>query len=152
MEKKITLLIIILLLVPIVAIAAHYTVNRDGTVTDNVTGLMWQQEVDYIARTWESAIAYCENLVVPPSTYTDWRLPNSKELRSIIDNSQWNPAIDWTAFPNTNSTYYWTSTEYEGDPVGAWYVTFSYGGVTSHGKTGGSHDVRCVRGEQLVGY
>jgi hypothetical protein len=49
MEKKITLLIIILLLVPIVAIAAHYTVNRDGTVTDNVTGLMWQQEVDYIA-------------------------------------------------------------------------------------------------------
>jgi hypothetical protein len=145
-------LIIILLLVPIVAIAAHYTVNRDGTVTDNVTGLMWQQEVDYIARTWKSAIAYCENLVVPPSTYSDWRLPNSKELRSIIDNSQWNPAIDSTAFPNTNSSYYWTSTAYEGDPEGAWYVTFSYGGITGHGKTGGSHDVRCTRGEQLVGF
>jgi hypothetical protein len=148
MENKITLLIIILLLVPMVAIATHYTINGDGTVTDNVTGLMWQQEDDDIARTWGSAIAYCENLVVPPSTYSDWRLPTNKELRSIIDKSLWNPAIDTTAFPNTNASYYWSSTTYKDDTAEAWYVTFSYGGVFSHGKSGNKNYVRCVRGGQ----
>jgi hypothetical protein len=68
---------------------------------------MSQQKDDNSDRNWKSAITYCENLVVPPSTYSEWRLPTSKELRSIIDNSQWDPAIDSTAFPNTNPTMYW---------------------------------------------
>ena len=142
MERKITLLIIILLLVPIVAIATRYTINGDGTVTDNVTGLMWQQEDDNIFRTWESAITYCENLVVHPSTYSDWRLPNIKELRSIIASTQYNPAIESTAFPNTNSSNYWSSTE--GSNTLAWYVAFYEGSYSNNFKTIENY-VRCVR-------
>ncbi len=99
-----------------------FAINGDGTVTDNVTGLMWQQEDDDITRDWESAIAYCENLIVPPTTYSDWRLPNSKELFSIVDNLQYSPAIDSIAFLNTNSSYYWSSTTYTGTPTRVWYV------------------------------
>ena len=143
MEKKITLLIIILLLVPILAIAAHYTVNGDGTVTDNVTGLMWQQEDDNIARMYKLAITYCENIDF--STYSDWRLPNRKELSSIIDNSQGEPVIDSAAFPNTDSSHYWSSTT--AAPPLAWSVDFSNGNVSYYDKAN-SRYVRCVRGGQ----
>ena len=120
--------------------------NGDGTVTDNVTGLMWQQEDDNIIRTWEEAITYCENLVFPPSTYSDWRMPNIKELRSIIDNSQYNPAMNPIAFPGTSSTY-WSSTTYEMHSEYAWNVSSSYGEVSYDYKTD-SHYVRCARGGQ----
>ncbi len=122
--------------------AAHsFTVNGDGTVTDNVTGLMWQQEDDDITRSWEEALTYCENLNIPPSTYTDWRLPNIKELYSIVDNSQ----VNWVAFPNTNSSPYWSSTTDAFGPVSAWDLELI--DVDSDNKVGGSV-VRCVRGGQ----
>jgi len=57
--------------------------NGDGTVTDLATGLMWQQADDGISRDWEAALAYAENLNL--GGYTDWRLPNAKELQSIVD-------------------------------------------------------------------
>ena len=59
----------------------RFTDHSDETVTDNVTGLMWQQEDDDVRRDWEDALVYCEELDL--AGYTDWRLPDGGELRSI---------------------------------------------------------------------
>ncbi len=84
-----------------VDLAAHvFQDNGDGTVSDNQTGLMWQQG-KATSRLWEQAITYCENLSL--AGFNSWRLPNIKELRSIgdvsKDDSQMNtPTIDTTFF------------------------------------------------------
>src|SRR3989339_1091426 len=127
-----------------VAWAGDYTDNLNGTVTDNGTGLIWQQEDDNTTRTWEAAISYCEGLSLAGET--DWRLPNMKELESIIDDSRNNPAIDIKAFPNTNSSNYWSSTTPKASyTFYAWVVNFYSGSVSYYGnvKTNGMY-VRCV--------
>jgi len=106
-----------------------FTDNFDGTVTDNVTWLMWQQEDDNAARNWEDALGYCENLILPPGGHSDWRLPDVKELRSIVDNTRYNPAIDTAAFPGTNWDGYWSSSTYAQHPSTAWFVDFSLNNV-----------------------
>lgn len=98
--------------------------NQDGTITDNATGLMWQQADDGIARDWEDALSYAENLSL--ADCNDWRLPNAKELQSIVDYSRCpditnSPAID-PIFSTTEITdpdgntgqypYFWTSTSH----------------------------------------
>lgn len=94
--------------------AASYTDNGNGTVTDNVTGLMWEQKTDDGGNrdkdntyTWKDALAYCENLVL--GSVSDWRLPNPKELERLVDLSTSSPAIDTEHFPNTAEGFYWTS-------------------------------------------
>ncbi len=57
--------------------------NADGTVSDTATGLMWQQADDGLFRNWENALSYAENVTL--AGYSDWRLPNAKELQSIVD-------------------------------------------------------------------
>jgi len=121
---------------------SSFTDNLDGTVTDNATGLMWQQEDDNQARNWESAIEYCEGLNLAGPTV--WRLPDVKELRSIVDNTRCNPAIDPVAFPGTNPTYYWSSSTYANFTNYAWVVGFDDGYVDNGNKTY-TGDVRCVR-------
>jgi hypothetical protein len=63
-------------------ITPSYTNNGDGTVTDNRTGLVWQR-VNSAAMVWTSAASYCDSLVL--GGQSDWRLPNIKELYSLID-------------------------------------------------------------------
>lgn len=60
--------------------------NGDGTITDNATGLMWMQNDNGSAILWENALNYAENLSY--AGYSDWRLPDIKELQSIIDYSR----------------------------------------------------------------
>jgi arylsulfatase A-like enzyme len=60
-----------------------YTDNQNGTVTDNSTGLMWQQVPPEAFYTWEEAQAYAENLVL--GGHDDWRLPTMKESISLAD-------------------------------------------------------------------
>jgi len=98
---------------------ADYTDNTDGTVTDNVTGLMWEQKTDDGGSrdkdntyTWKDALAYCENLVL--GEHSDWRMPTPKELERIVDLTKSSPAIDTEIFPNTNSGKYWTGTTCSG--------------------------------------
>jgi hypothetical protein len=61
----------------------NFVDNGDGTISDLATGLMWQQADDGTARDWEDALAYAEGLEL--AGYDDWRLPNVKELQSIVD-------------------------------------------------------------------
>ncbi len=134
--------------VPLTVKAARYTVNGDNTISDNVTGLMWQQEDNNSERNWKMARAYCENLVVSPSTYSDWRLPDIKELYSIVDQSQYDPAIDSTVFPNTKSLPYWSYTTFSTISNRSWFVKFKTGEAVGIGKQTGKAYVRCVRGER----
>ncbi|MEK7846656.1 MAG: DUF1566 domain-containing protein, partial [Nitrospinota bacterium] len=100
---------------------------------------------DDVTRTWESAITYCEGLSL--GSYTDWRLPNIKELKSIVDNTKYNPSIDTTYFPNTNSSIYWSSTTVADLTSYAWGVDFYDGYVYYDFKSYNGY-VRCVRGGQ----
>ncbi len=86
--------------------------NGDSTITDHATGLMWQQGDSGAGMDWSNALAYAENLEL--AGYKDWRLPNAKELQSIVDYTRspqttQTPAIDITLF-DAHEAYYWTST------------------------------------------
>ncbi len=120
--------------------------NGDGTVTDTITGLMWQQEEAGVM-TWEAALAYCENLELPAGKYTDWRLPNRNELQSLVDYSQYGPAIDIVRFPEAKSSNYWSSTTFANSTDAACYVYFDYGYVGYNHKSL-YYYVRAVRSGQ----
>lgn len=115
--------------------------NGDGTVSDLATGLMWQQADDGTSRNWQEALAYAENLEL--AGHSNWRLPNAKELQSIVDYSRSPDATDSPAIdplfelteikdPDGNDgqyPYYWTSTTHLDGPEdmmysGAAYIAF----------------------------
>ena len=119
--------------------------NGDGTVTNTDTGLMWQKDTDPDTYEWQDALSYCENLTL--AGYDDWRLPNVNELQSLVDYERYGPTINTTYFPNTQSSYYWSSTTNADYPSGAWYVGFYDGYVYGRGKSGYGY-VRAVRAGQ----
>jgi hypothetical protein len=99
--------------------------NNDGTVTDQATGLMWQQSDSAGGLNWKEALAYAENLEL--AGHSDWRLPNAKELQSIADYSSI-PAIDQSFFKMSDpEAWYWSSTTHLDGPrhgKAAVYVAF----------------------------
>lgn len=90
----------------------NFNDNGDGTITDNATGLIWQQADDGNTRDWENALLYAENLNL--AGYNDWRLPNAKELQSIVD---YNRAPDVTNSAAIDPLFFATSfNDPEGNP------------------------------------
>jgi hypothetical protein len=119
--------------------------NYNGTVTDISTGLIWQQTNDGQRRTWEEALSYCENL--PLAGETDWRLPNTHELRSIVNWALTNPGIDPVFdLSYTDSWWYWSGTTCPYSQGEAWSLDFSYGLAKAYGLKTNSNNVLCVRG------
>ena len=119
---------------------------RDATtqiITDNITGLMWQDDATSALMIWADAINYCENIVTLGG-YTDWRLPNSLELVSLVDYGRNSPAID-PVFQNIISYYYWSSTVDVDNISSAWYVHFQDAYQFRDSKTLGFYAM-CVRG------
>jgi hypothetical protein len=119
----------------------------DGTIVDNVTGLMWQKD-DGGEMTWERAAEYARQLAV--AGHHDWRLPTSHELFSILDEGR-NPALNPAYFTRTAAEYWWSSETPPNDPNRVW-VTNSGGGIGPHPRTetlsaGGTKrfHARCVR-------
>ncbi|MCB1193990.1 MAG: DUF1566 domain-containing protein [Leptospiraceae bacterium] len=90
--------------------------------------------------TWSNALQYCTNLSLASKT---WRLPNTNELKSIVDYGKSNPAINETYFPKTQPYYYWTSTTYFPDTSTAWSVLFYDTNIYNPTKSVG-YNVRCV--------
>ncbi|MGD9971511.1 MAG: alpha/beta fold hydrolase [Desulfatirhabdiaceae bacterium] len=125
--------------------AGGFVDNGDGTVTDSSTGLTWQQETPDNAMTWKNALAYCEGLSL--GGHSDWRLPTINELRSLVDYSRYNRAINTTYFPDTAASWYWSSTTYASNTYLAWFVDFSYGYGNKYNKSN-NYYVRAVRGGQ----
>ncbi len=137
--------------------------NGDGTVTDNLTGLVWlrnanciwtdHQEFDLDGKVaWQQALDFVAGINDGPyadcgAGYTDWRLPNKKELYSLVDYGQKNPAlVAGHPFQNVLAWRYWSSsTRYE-VPIEAWVVDMAYGDFYSDYKTGGQSAVWPVRG------
>jgi hypothetical protein len=134
----------------------RFTVSGD-CVTDNLTGLMWAGDANIDGlKTWTNALTYTEDVTV--CGYVDWRLPNSKELFSLIDRSQSGPALPTlpTLHPFTNiqsalNDLYWSSTTYAFNPTGAWTIDMILGGLIPLLKTNQAF-VWPVRGGQTRPY
>ena len=121
--------------------------NGDGTVTDQMTGLMWQA-TEIRPEKWQQALAYCNQLDL--GGYSDWRLPTIKELSTLVDESRANPAIDTTFFPGTRSSSYWSSTTFTEHPGFAWHVRFDNGLEYNGGYKGRRYFIRAVRGGHIA--
>jgi hypothetical protein len=78
--------------------------------------------------------------------YTDWRIPNRRELESIVDLSGCSPSINTTVFPSTPTTHHWTASTNPCSSAGAWFVHFSNGYVNSNYKSSYKYYVRLARG------
>ena len=146
--------------------------NGDATVSDRATGLMWMQgDSGHLsagtygdgALDWESSLAFCEGL--SHAGYDDWRLPDAKELQSLVDytrspSTSGSPALD-PIFEVTsivdegggpNYPFYWTSTTHRvhaDAPTiggGAVYVAFGEALGWMQGPGGGSYELMDVHG------
>ena len=117
-----------------------YVDNDNGTITDNLTRLIWQQEDDNSTRTWDDAQTYCSDLDLGDSTA--WRVPTKHELESILDYSKKDPAID-PIFIDTSLNDFWTTNVYLSDSLYAWVVGFRTGYSNYRVKTD-AYYVRCI--------
>jgi hypothetical protein len=160
--RKIILASLAMLFYTTAAFAGSFSGNGDTTVTDLTTKLMWQQCSAGLSGTncatgtagvftWANAISHCE--AASDGNYTDWRLPNFRELQSLTDMTTFNPAINTTYFPATQQSTYWSSTTYMDDTTCAWVVYFgngmTYGSAVNGTIKTNTKYVRCVRGRSL---
>lgn len=125
------------------SVSSQFTDNGNGTVKDNLTGLVWQKAPNPDTLTWENALSYAENLSL--GGYSDWRLPNIKELQSLNDEKSINPSVSTVYFSNIGVKKYWSSTTLPNQTERAWYLSTQYGITTYELKTA-RLAVICVRG------
>jgi len=143
--------------------SSRFTDNKDGTVTDNLTGLTWLKDAnctdtvggidrDSGLLNWPSALTWSNKLangrcgLSDNSVAGDWRLPNINELRSLVDYSRHDPALPaGHPFVNVQSVWYWSSTSNPVYTGGAFNVGMSRGSIHSTSKvrpvTGGESRV-----------
>lgn len=139
--------------------------NGDGTISDLATGLMWQMSDDGDTKDWQEALEYTEKLEL--AGYSDWRLPNIKELQSIVDYSK---SVKTTGTPainnlfvlskiidpvgNTNYGYYWSGTTHQdGNNIAdsASYVAFGEAQGKMFGELLDVHGCGAVRSDPKSG-
>lgn len=128
-------------------IVNHFTDNGNGTITDNLTQLIWQKAPNTTAQTWEAALGYAENLNL--ANILDWRLPNIKELQSLNDESLTNPSTNTTYFATIGVKNYWSATSLPNQILKAWYWNTQFGITTYDTKTNSNY-VICVSGNPTV--
>jgi len=122
-------------------IDGRFTDHGDGTVTDQCTGLTWEKDSSSQKYLWCEALQYCESLGL--GGHSDWRLPNARELLSLVHYGRSDPAIDpvFRAVPSGH----WTSTSSSLVPDASWCVVFGLGTSEIVGKDA-RLNVRAVRG------
>ncbi|KPK16583.1 MAG: hypothetical protein AMJ62_05140 [Myxococcales bacterium SG8_38] len=119
----------------------------DGeVVVDEVTGLIWQREIDEQTRATAEAIAYCDSLILQGRD--DWRLPERIELVSLMLPGS-SPAIDSEAFPDTPADYFRTATYAANSDERSWSVYFGSALVIVGSALSTSTYARCVTGEMV---
>jgi hypothetical protein len=130
-------------------------IKKDGIVTDIKTALMWKQCSEGLSsgcttgtattHTYKEAIELANSTTF--ATYSDWRLPNIKELASLATHNRYHPAINSIFFPNTPSSDFWSSAPYANDVDDARTLNFNIG-YDDNSIRSNSHYVRLVRGGQ----
>jgi len=127
----------------VLLLATATLLSASEMAIDGRTGLTWQDNrfVESERVTYLQAEKICEEMRL--GGHNDWRIPTIRELISIIDYKKYDPVI-LDGFSIGDSSYFWSSTQYMGDPDKVWGVNFKDGSLDSNGK---SYDrrVRCVR-------
>ena len=129
-----------LMSLPEAACAGGYTISVDGQeVLDSETGLIWRRCIEGMRwngsacagtplySMWHDALHHAES--ERQKTGIAWRLPNVKELASLVDTEAADMAIDAAVFPATPHDHFWCSTPYSADAFYAWVVHFYFGSV-----------------------
>ncbi len=115
---------------------SRYTDNGDGTVTDNETTLMWEKCTQGLSgndcsigtggrHDWKEALQLVNNYSF--ASHNDWRLPNIKELSSLVARRCSDPSINESAFPNTSASYFLSSSPSASNSSNVWQLHFGEG-------------------------
>jgi hypothetical protein len=144
--------------IPATTPSSRYQLHNDGTVTDLAAGLMWRSCVEglkgkncdkgkALELSWAGAMTYVPKLNSEGgfAGYKDWRLPNIRELGSLIEFQCVSPAINLEIFPNTSPVHFWSSSGYHFYTHYSWFVDFSIGQITN-GERILPKQLRLVRG------
>ena len=139
-------------------LSSNFVDNRDGTVIDASTGLIWKRCSEGQTWTeegctgpatgfsWGAALKRVEeiNRGGGHAQQTDWRLPNIKELTSIVERACAAPSINEQVFPATPSDGYWSSTPDADSGIQAWITSFDDGSDGPANK-GNLYPIRLIR-------
>ncbi len=134
--------------------------SGDGTVTDRATGLMWQKADSGKGLDWQAALAYAGALKL--AGHDDWRLPNAKELQSLVDyghapdatdRAKQSPALNPVFKMGDPEAWYWTGTTHlENRSCGfAVYVCFGKAMGSMHGEKMNVHGAGAQRSDPKAG-
>jgi len=135
--------------------STRFITGATGVVTDTLTGLVWLENANcFGTRNWAGALSDANGLatgycgLTDGSSAGDWRLPNVRELQSLIDYGEYGPALpDGHPFTGVQSSYYWSSTTFAINTSYAWYVHLNIGNVYGGNGSNGYY-VWPVRGGQ----
>lgn len=140
--------------------STRFSDNGDNTISDELTGLMWEKVPSVSKFTWQNALIYAAAL--DTAGYTDWRLPNVNELASLLNANTYDNEsfLESHGFQNLYEDYYWSSTTFAPDSDYAWIVDLGpaghgSGAIDSFNKNGEYNNISqlvtyrsiCVRGE-----
>lgn len=131
--------------------------NGNGTISDNITGLMWQQSSSASQLLYNDAESYCQDQTL--AGHDDWRLPDISELISILSFDDYNPATNTAYFDTSLTSVYWSSTptrsvgisgihyvEGVNSPTDRFYGSIGKNAITNKESQVSSYNgVKCVR-------
>ena len=116
--------------------------NLDGTITDNLTGLIWLKNANCFGpKTWDEALVDCSGLasgscgLTDSSNAGDWRLPHVKELQSLIDFSNYPALPSGHPFNQVQNDVYWSSSTGHIFTEAAWQGSLAWGIFDRRDKT-----------------
>lgn len=147
--------------IPLSTPTSQFLDHGDGTVTDRRTGLTWKRcleglsdsgctvgAVEYF--TWQEALEQPSlvNASGGFAGYTDWRVPNINELRSIVEERCVSPALNQSLFPDALGDAVWSSSPTAGTANFSRYVDFAIGNSDSGGRGRNYTALRLVRGPE----
>ena len=141
----------------------RYVINKDASITDTQTQLTWQKclvgltgenceagEAKSFA--WGEALAFVSEKSHVGKKYSEnksnelgWRLPNIRELSSLVELQCRYPAINVSVFPNTPPSHQWSSSPYKFYSHYSWYVDFNEGIYTYSDRADTNKHIRLVR-------
>jgi len=135
--------------------------NGDGTVTDRATGRMWMKADSGRAMNWQDALAWAETLRL--AGFDDWRLPDAKELQSIVDYrcapaaadpAKRSPAVDSVFTLTDPESWFWTGTSHGDNLAFAVYLCFGRALSVMKTRDGGqvnAHGAGALRSDPKTG-